>query len=90
MNDIENGFFQYLRKEGGHSGLSPVTADDGHDVAEHVGLGDGAVDVGHDDLVSGLPPVDVAVAPRGALVRGRHAELRLVHPRLQVQLFLPR
>ena len=78
----------YLGEERGHSRLGPIATDDGHNVAEDVRLGDGAVDVGDDDLVGGLPPVDVAVAPRGALVRRRHAELRLVHPGLQVELFL--
>ena len=77
-----------LGEERGHAGLGPVAADDGHDVAEDVRLGDGAVDVGDDDLVGGLPPVDVAVAAGGALVCRRHAELSLVHPGLQVQLFL--
>ena len=80
----------YLGKERCHAGLGPVAADDGHDVAEDVRLGDGAVDVGDDDLVGGLPPVYVAVAPRGALVRRRHAELSLVHSGLQVELFLTR
>ncbi len=77
-----------LSEEGGDAGLGPVTADDGQHVAEHVRLGDGAVDIGDYHLVGRLPPVDVAAAARGALVGGRHAELDLVHAGLQIEPFL--
>jgi hypothetical protein len=41
-------------------------------VAEHVGLGDGSVDVRDDDLVRVVPEVDVAPAP---LIKGLSHEI---------------
>ena len=63
-------------------------SNDGKDVAEDIGLGDGPVNITDDDLVSPLPKVDVTVAPRRPLKSRRHAELDLVGAALQVQLFL--
>ena len=51
-------------------------------------LGDGAVDVGDDDLVVVPPAEHVALAARGALVGRGHAEHHLVHALAQVQLLL--
>jgi hypothetical protein len=77
-----------LSEQLSHSGLRPVAANDRQDVAENVGLGDGAVDVGDDDLVGPLPEVEVAAAAGGALVSRRDAELNLVHAWLQVEAAL--
>ncbi len=77
-----------LGEKRGDAGLGPVLPDDGEDVAQDVRLGDGPVDVGDDQLVGGLPPVDVAAAARGALVGGGDAELHLVRPRLETELLL--
>ena len=44
----------------GHPRLGPVPAYDGKEVTEDVRLGDGAVNVGYDDLVGVMPQVDTA------------------------------
>ena len=44
----------------GHPRLGPVPAYDGEKVTEDVRLGDGAVNVGYDDLVGVMPQVDTA------------------------------
>ncbi len=77
-----------LGEERGDAGLGPVLPDDGQDVAQDVRLGDGPVNVGDDQLVGGLPPVDVAAAAGGALVGGGDAELDLVRPGLEAELLL--
>jgi len=51
-------------------------------------LGDGSVDVRHDDLIVPLPQVDVRRASLGPLELGRHRVHHLVLTRLQVQLLL--
>ena len=57
-------------------------------MSHDVGFGDGAVNVGDDDLVRGLPPVDVALTAGGTLVSRSHTELGLIGARLELKLFL--
>lgn len=77
-----------LGEELRHSTLSPVLAQNGQQMAQHVRLGDGAVDVRHHDLVVVVPQEDVALAACGALVCSRHREQRLITSLPQVQLSL--
>ena len=72
----------------GHPALRPVLADDGQYLAEHVWLGDGAVDVADHHPVVPLPPVDVGMATLRALVLRRHAERDRVGALLQLQVRL--
>ena len=51
-------------------------------------LGDGAVDIGYDNLIVPVPQVDMGGAPRCALVLRRHREGNLINAVAQVQLFL--
>jgi len=51
-------------------------------------LGDGSVDVGHNDLIVPLPQVDVRRASLGPLELGSHRVHHLVLTRLQIQLLL--
>ena len=74
-----------LGVELGHSRLGPVPAYHGQEVPEDIALGDGAVDVGYDDLVVVVPEVDVAPAPGGPLEGRGDTELHLVTPPPQVE-----
>ena len=68
--------------------LGPVLADHGKYLTEDVALGNGAVDVGDDDLVAELPLVDVRATAFRSLILGRHAEGDRVGAGFQLELFL--
>ena len=77
-----------LCKEFCNTRLSPISSNDGQNVAENIRLCDGPVNVRDHNLVRPLPEVEVTAAPCSPLVSCCDAELDFIHAGLQVQAAL--
>ncbi|GIX65254.1 DNA-directed RNA polymerase subunit I, putative [Babesia caballi] len=74
-----------LGEEVRNASVRPVTTEDGHDVTQGVGLGDGAVDVGNDDARVRGPEVEARVHALGALQGGIDREGNPVDAHVEVE-----
>lgn len=77
-----------LGEEGSNPILSPISPNDGQNVAEHIGFGDGAIDIADDDLVRVLPLVNMTFASWSALISRGHAKRGFIRTWTKVQLQL--